>query len=128
MPFWTDIWSVVWTFFWAFVFVAYLFALFAVIADLFRDHDLNGWWKAVWVVFLVFVPILSVLVYLIARGSGMARRTVREAEQTQRSAEEYIRSVAATSPADELRKAKELLDSGAISPSEFEKLKARVLA
>ncbi|MBU4556970.1 MAG: PLDc N-terminal domain-containing protein, partial [Actinobacteria bacterium] len=68
---WTDGWSVIWSFFWVFAFIAYLIALFAVIGDLFRDHRLNGWWKALWIVLLVFVPFLTVLVYLVARGPGM---------------------------------------------------------
>ena len=74
-------WSVIWLFFWGFAFVAYLFALFAVITDIFRDHELSGWLKAVWIIFLVFVPFLTVLVYLIARGRSMAERQAKSAEQ-----------------------------------------------
>ncbi|GAA2072024.1 SHOCT domain-containing protein [Microbacterium hatanonis] len=126
---WNDLWSAMWSFFWIFAFVAYLFALFAVVADLFRDHKLSGWWKAVWVFFLVFVPFLTVLVYLIARGPGMQERTERDSRRAQQAAEEYIRGVADTaSPADEITKAKSLMDSGAISAQEFEHLKARALS
>lgn len=127
MDFWNSIWNVIWFFFWSFAFIAYLFALFAIIGDLFRDRELNGWWKAVWIVFLIFVPFLTALVYLIARGAGMAERSQRQARQTQAATDEYIRSVAAASPADEIAKAKTLLDAGTISPQDFEAIKARVL-
>jgi uncharacterized membrane protein len=125
---WSNFWSVIWLFFWSFAFVAYLFALFAIISDLFRDHKLNGWWKAVWIIFLIFVPFLTALVYLIARGPGMAERSQKEARQYQSATDDYIRQVAGTSPADEIAKAKTLLDSGAITPEEFAHLKARALS
>lgn len=125
---WSNFWSVIWLFFWSFAFVAYLFALFAIISDLFRDHKLNGWWKAVWIIFLIFVPFLTALVYLIARGPGMAERSQREARQVQTATDQYIRQVAGSSPADEISKAKALLDSGAITPDEFAHLKARALS
>ena len=125
---WSNFWSVVWLFFWSFAFVAYLFALFAIISDLFRDHKLNGWWKALWIIFLIFVPFLTALVYLIARGPGMAERNQKEARQMQSATDDYIRQVATSSPADEISKAKALLDSGAITPDEFAHLKARALS
>ncbi|ANF33048.1 hypothetical protein A0130_16515 [Leifsonia xyli] len=125
---WSNFWSVIWLFFWSFAFVAYLFALFAIISDLFRDHKLNGWWKAVWIIFLIFVPFLTALVYLIARGPGMAERSQREARQVQSATDDYIRQVANSSPADEIAKAKALLDSGAITQQEFDHLKARALS
>jgi hypothetical protein len=125
---WSNFWSVIWLFFWSFAFVAYLFALFAIISDLFRDHKLNGWWKALWIIFLIFVPFLTALVYLIARGPGMAERSQKEARQYQSATDAYIRQVAGASPADEISKAKALLDSGAITPDEFAHLKARALA
>ena len=77
---WSNFWNIVWLFFWSFAFIAYLFALFAIIGDLFRDHKLNGWWKAVWIIFLIFVPFLTALVYLIARGPGMAERSQKQAQ------------------------------------------------
>lgn len=126
--FWGSFWDLVWWFLWAFVFIAYLFALFAIIGDLFRDHTLNGWWKAVWIVFLIFVPFLTTLVYLIARGEGMARRSQKEATQVRNAQEDYIRTVAGTSPAEEIAKAKALLDAGTISAEEYEKLKAKALS
>ena len=120
-------WSVIWLFFWGFAFVAYLFALFAVITDIFRDHELSGWLKAVWIIFLVFVPFLTVLVYLIARGRSMAERQAKSAEQAQAATNEYIRSVAAASPTQEIAKAKELLDAGTLTQSEFDAVKAKAL-
>ncbi|RDV44112.1 hypothetical protein DOE76_13780 [Leifsonia sp. ku-ls] len=125
---WSNFWSVIWLFFWSFAFVAYLFALFAIISDLFRDHKLNGWWKALWIIFLIFVPFLTALVYLIARGPGMAERSQKEARQYQTATDAYIRQVAGSSPADEISKAKALLDSGAITPEEFAHLKAHALS
>jgi len=125
---WSNFWSVIWLFFWSFAFVAYLFALFAIISDLFRDHKLNGWWKALWIIFLIFVPFLTALVYLIARGPGMAERSQKEARQYQSATDAYIRQVAGSSPADEISKAKGLLDSGAITPEEFAHLKAHALS
>jgi hypothetical protein len=122
-----NFWGIVGFFFWSFVFVSYLFALFAVIGDLFRDRRLSGWWKAVWIIFLIFVPFATVLVYLIARGRGMAARSSRTAAAAQSATDDYIRSVANTSPADEIAQAKALLDDGTITPAEFESLKARAL-
>ncbi|GAA1798733.1 SHOCT domain-containing protein [Agromyces neolithicus] len=129
MTFWNNFWDLIWWFLWAFVFIAYLFALFAIIGDLFRDHKLNGWWKAVWILFLIFVPFLTALVYLIARGNGMAERSQKEAKQYQAATDEYIRQTAgASSPSDEIAKAKALLDSGTISQAEYDQLKAKALS
>ena len=129
MGFWDNFWNIVWLFFWSFAFIAYLFALFAIIGDLFRDHKLSGWWKAVWIIFLVFAPFITALVYLIARGNGMAERQVRDAKQAQAETEAYIRRTAgAASPADEIAKAKALLDSGTINQQEYDALKAKALS
>ncbi|MET0976309.1 MAG: SHOCT domain-containing protein [Leifsonia sp.] len=130
MNFWDNFWNIIWIFFWSFAFIAYLMALFAIIGDLFRDHKLNGWWKAVWVIFLLFVPFLTALVYLIARGQGMAERAQRDAKSAEAASAAYIRTVAATAgtPSDEIAKAKALLDSGTISADEYAALKAKALA
>jgi hypothetical protein len=130
MNFWESFWDIIWWFLWVFVFVAYLMALFAIIGDLFRDHKLNGWWKAVWVIFLIFVPFLTALIYLIARGQGMAERSQKEARQYQAATDAYIRQTAGTgvSPSDEIAKAKALLDAGTISQQEYDQLKAKALA
>ncbi|GAA5207936.1 SHOCT domain-containing protein [Microbacterium kyungheense] len=127
--FWGSFWDIIWWFLWIFFFMAYLFALFAVIGDLFRDHKLNGWWKAVWIIFLIFVPFLTLLVYLIARGNGMAKRSAKEASELQSAQDAYIKSVAggSASPADEIAKAKALLDAGTITQAEYDALKTKAL-
>jgi len=127
MNFWESFWDIIWWFFWVFAFVAYLFVLFGIITDLFRDRSLNGWWKAVWLIFLLFLPFLTSLIYLIARGRGMAERSHEASQAMRMDTETYIRSVAGTSPSEEIAKAKELLDSGAINQQEFEHVKARAL-
>lgn len=127
MSFWDNFWNIIWVIFWSFAFVAYLFALFSVVADLFRDHKLNGWLKAVWIIFLIFVPFLTALVYLIARGAGMAERSQKEARQAQSAADDYIKSVAGSSPSDEIAKAKGLLDAGTITQDEYNLIKAKAL-
>jgi hypothetical protein len=128
VDFWHSFWNIIWFFIWSFVFVAYLMALFSIVADLFRDRELNGWWKAVWLLFLVFVPFLTALVYLIARGQGMAERNYKTAAQNKTAAENYIRNVAQASPSEEIAKGKALLDSGTITPEEFEHIKRHALS
>lgn len=116
--------------FWVFVFVAYLMVVFSIIADIFRDHELNGWLKAIWILFLIFVPFLTALIYLIARGSGMQKRSLAQAQAIQSAQEAYIRQTAGAAPsaADDIAKAKSLLDAGTISQAEFDALKAKALA
>src|SRR5690349_11452408 len=124
-----DFWSWVAWFFWVFVFVAYLMVLFSILGDLFRDHSVNGWAKAVWVIFLIFVPFLTALIYLIARGQGMQERGLAEAKRQQEATQAYIQTVAgAASPADEIAKASELLKAGTITQAEYDQLKARALS
>jgi hypothetical protein len=124
MNFWD---FVVWVF-WIYVFFAFLMVLFAIIADLFRDKNLNGFLKAVWILFLIFVPIVTALVYLIARGRGMSERANAAAEQSRQQTDSYIRTVAATpSASDEIAKAHALLESGSITQAEFDGIKARAL-
>ncbi|KQN86693.1 SHOCT domain-containing protein [Arthrobacter sp. Leaf69] len=126
MSFWENFWDIFWWFFVVYALFAFLYALFIVIADIFRDHELNGWWKAVWIVFLAFVPFLTLLVYMIARGKGMAERSMKRARRDQEAADSYIREVATASPTEEISKAKALLDAGTISPDEFQRIKSRV--
>ncbi|MET1066279.1 MAG: PLDc N-terminal domain-containing protein [Arthrobacter sp.] len=126
MSFWENFWDIFWWFFIVYAFFAFLYALFIVIADLFRDHQLSGWWKAVWMIFLVFLPFLTLLVYMVARGKGMAQRSMERARHDQEAADTYIRQVATASPSEEISKAKALLDTGTISADEFERIKARV--
>ena len=123
-----SIWDLVAWFFWAFVFISYLMVVFAIIGDIFRDSSLNGWLKAVWIIFLVFLPFLTSLVYLIARGQGMAQRRGEQIAELQAAQTAYIRETAGSSPADDITKARGLLDSGVITQAEFETLKAKALA
>lgn len=124
------LWDLIAWIFWIFVFVAYLMVVFSIIADLFRDEALNGWLKAVWILFLIFVPFLTALVYLIARGSGMQKRSLAQAEALRSAQNAYIRQAAGggSSAADDIAQAKALLDSGAITQAEFDTLKAKALA
>jgi hypothetical protein len=111
-----------------FLFVAWLWILFAIVGDLFRDHELSGWGKAAWVLALLVLPFLGALIYLIARGDGMRDRTIRAQEDAKGQFDSYIRQQAHSSPADELHKLNELKEKGALSPEEFERAKAKLLA
>lgn len=120
-------WEVFWYIVIIFAFVAYLMVLFSILSDLFRDHETGGFAKAIWIIALIFFPFLTALIYLIARGKGMAERNVKAAKEMQDAQNAYIRDVAGSSPADQIHKAKELLDSGAISQAEFDAIKAKAL-
>lgn len=124
-----SIWNALWVVFVTFLFVSVLMALFAVIADLFRDRELSGWWKAIWIIVLLMLPLLGLLVYIIARGSGMADRTMRDQVAAQTAFDEYVRDVSSGGggAASELEKAAALHTSGAISDAEYAALKAKVL-
>jgi Phospholipase_D-nuclease N-terminal len=125
MSFWDFFWLMIWTY----IFVAYLVLLFQIISDVFRDRDLGGFAKAVWVLALIFVPFLSALIYVIARGRGMAERRAGAARQAQAETEQYIQSVAGTpNSADQIASAKTLLDEGTITQGEYERLKEKALA
>jgi hypothetical protein len=117
------------TMFWFFLFVAWIWLLISVYADVFRSDDLGGVAKAAWVVFVLVLPYIGVLVYLIARGGSMQERTVQRAVAQREAAETYIRDVAAApSTADELSKLAQLRAEGVLSPEEFETQKAKILA
>jgi hypothetical protein len=111
-----------------FFFVVYFWILIVILSDLFRDHELSGWWKAVWVLFLVLVPMVTALIYLIVRGSGMRERAVKEQADARKHFESYVRETATPSPVDELHKLADLKDRGAISDEEYEKMKAKLVA
>jgi uncharacterized membrane protein YcjF (UPF0283 family) len=119
--------DVLWTMILFFSWVAWIWIVVTVFIDLFRRNDIGGWGKAAWVVFVIVLPFLGVLVYLIAQHDGMRERSVKQAEAQQQAFDQYVREAAGGSAA-EIAKAKELLDSGAITPEEFDKLKARALA
>jgi len=118
-----------WLLIWSFFFVFYLMILFQILGDLFRDKDLSGWWKAVWVIALIVFPFLTALIYLIARGKGMAERQAGEMREAQAATDSYIQQVASQgNPADQIATAKGLLDDGTITQAEFDRLKASALA
>jgi hypothetical protein len=127
MSFFENFWEFLWWLFIFYAFFAFLWALFMVIGDLFRDHELSGWWKAVWILFLVFVPLLSVLTYMVARGKGMQKRAMEAARKSRADTDEYIRQVASASPSEEIAKAKALMDAGTITPEEFNRIKSKVV-
>ena len=118
------LWFAVSTFF----LFAYLVVLFQIVVDLFRDNSLPGWAKAIWIVALVFLPMLTALVYLVLRGRDMGHRQAVATRETQAEAEAYIRRVAGTSPAEQIAQANQLLKEGAITDQEFVALKAKALS
>ena len=116
-----------------FIFFAWFMCLWWIFGDLFRSKDIGGLAKTLWAVFVIVLPLLGMLVYVIARGNGMTERAIEAQSDLQKRQDAYIRSVAASnggsqSVADEIASAKSLLDSGAISQSEFDQLKAKALA
>jgi len=111
-----------------FFFVIWIWILFTIITDLFRDHEMSGWGKAIWVVFLIFIPFLTALIYLIARGGGMRERALKEQSEQKKHFDQYIRDTAGTSKVDELANLAELHDKGKINDAEYEQLKAKLLA
>jgi predicted PurR-regulated permease PerM len=117
-----------WLIFISFAFVAYLIVLFHIVTDLFRDKGQKGWHKAVWIIFLIVFPLITSVVYLIARGGGMAQRQAEHVQQLKSDSDKYIREVAGRSPAQEIADAKALLDAGSISAADFEQIKAKALA
>jgi hypothetical protein len=121
--------DLMWTFVVFFGFVVFFWLLITVFGDLFRRHDLSGWAKAGWIVFVLLLPLIGSLTDLITQGHSLADREVRQAEQAKQQTDDYIRSVAAPGyrAVDEIARGKKLLDDGAISPEEFEQLKRRAL-
>ena len=119
--------DILWTMIIFFSWVIWIWIVITVLADLFRRHDISGWGKAAWVVFVIVVPFLGVLVYLIAQHDGMRERSVKQAEAQKQEFDQYVRDAAGGSAA-EIAQAKELLDSGAITQAEFDAIKAKALA
>jgi Short C-terminal domain/Phospholipase_D-nuclease N-terminal len=119
--------DVLWTMILFFCWVAWIWIVITVFIDLFRRHDVSGWGKAAWVVFVVVVPFLGVLVYLIAQHDGMRERSVQQAQDQKQAFDQYVRE-AAGGAASEIAKAKELLDQGAITQQEFDAIKAKALS
>jgi type VI protein secretion system component VasK len=120
-----------WTILWFFVFVAWIWVLITVFIDIFRSRDMGGFAKALWFIFVLFVPLLGVLCYLIARGGKMHERAAEQAQQDQHAFDAYVDDrvkATGTSNADELTKLAQLKDSGAITEGEYESEKAKILA
>jgi len=122
--------GVFWTFLIFMLWVVWLIMLFKIFGDIFRSHDMGGFAKALWSLFVIFLPFLGVLVYLIARGGSMAQRDIASAQAQQQAFDAYVRQTAGTSggTADELGKLADLRDRGVITPAEFEQQKAALLA
>jgi uncharacterized membrane protein len=111
-----------------FAFIIWIWLLITIFSDIFRRHDIGGGAKALWIIFVIVLPFLGVLVYLISQHDSMNERNMAQMQQVKQQQDEYIKSVAATaSPADQIAQAKQLLDSGAISQAEFDSLKAKAL-
>lgn len=125
---WNNFWDVLWVLITFFFFVAYLMILFQVVVDLFRSQEMGGFRKALWVIGLIFLPMLTALGYILIHGRGMGARQQQAVERARSETDAYIRNVAAKSPADQIADAKKLLDEGTITADEFEKLKAKALA
>ena len=123
----SNFWDLVWLMLTTFVFIAYLMVMFQIVVDLFRDSELGGGSKVLWIIGLVALPFLTAIVYIVARGKGMATRQAASIRRAQTETEAYIRDVAGKSPAAQIAEAKALLDAGTISAAEFDKLKAKAL-
>ena len=124
MQFGEFLWSLLLIFF----MIMYFMILFSVVIDLFRNHQMGGFAKALWIIFLIFIPLISLLIYVIVYGKSMAERQQSAVVQAQQDQDAYIKQVAGTSPAEQIAQAQQLLNSGAISQDEFNKLKTKALS
>ncbi len=121
--------DVLWTMFVFFAFIIWFWILITVFADIFRRHDTSGFTKVLWIIFVIIAPFLGVFIYLIANHDGMTERNIEKAQAQQAQMDQYVKSVAGSGgAAAEIEKAKGLLDSGAITQSEFDAIKTRALA
>jgi hypothetical protein len=122
--------QLLWSMLWFFLFFIWIWLLITVFADIFRSHDLGGWAKALWVIFIIFIPYLGVFVYLIARGHKMSEHALEAAKAQDAAAKAYIREAAGTggSPADELARLADLKEKGVIDDAEFTRLKAKIVS
>jgi hypothetical protein len=122
--------QVVWSILWFTLFFMWIWLVISIFADILRSHDLGGWGKALWTIFVIFLPFLGVFVYLIARGHKMNERAIQQAQAQDEAARAYIRETVASAPtsADEIAKAAQLRDSGAITDEEYQALKAKALS
>ena len=120
--------EVFWTILIFFAFFIWIWLLFIVFADIFRNHDASGWVKVAWIVFIVILPYLGVFVYLIAEHKGMTERSTRQQEAAQTEMDQYVRSVAGSDPSEQIAKGEELLKAGTITQAEFDQIKRKALA
>jgi ABC-type transport system involved in cytochrome bd biosynthesis fused ATPase/permease subunit len=120
--------SVLWTMAVFFAWIIWFWLLITVFSDLFRRHDTSGFAKVLWMIFVIVVPYLGVFIYLLVNHDGMNERAMREQQAVQQQLDDHIRSVAPASSTEEIARAKQLLDSGAINQAEYESLKAKALA
>jgi len=118
------------TMFWLFIWILWIFLLIRILMDIFRSDDLGGWGKAAWIIFIILVPFIGVLVYVIVRGHSMQKRDMQSAQAADQAMRAYVQSAAgsSTSAAEEINKLAELRDRGVLSPQEFEAQKAKLLA
>ena len=121
--------NVFWDMLLLFAWIVWFWLLITVFADLFRRHDTSGWAKAAWIIFVIILPYIGVLIYLIAEHDGMVERSAKQAAASQQQFDSYVKSVASSSdPSEQIAKAKQLLDAGTISQAEFDQLKQKALA
>ena len=120
-------WDALWTIFIFFLWILWFFLLFKIVFDVFRRHDIGGGKKVVWLLFILFLPFIGAFAYIVANGDGIAQRDAERAQAAQTQFNDYVQSVAG-GPAQEIDKAKQLLDSGAITQAEFDSIKAKALA
>lgn len=130
MDFLSDFLSILLFTLFIFIWIGFLIVVFRIVIDIFRDRELNGWLKALWLVVILMLPALGALIYLIARGKSMAERDLESAQMARSAQVEYTKGLVAeaTGPASEIKAAKELLDAGTITEAEYEALKAKALA
>lgn len=130
MDFLSDFLSILLFTLWIFIFIGFLIVVFRIVIDIFRDRTTNGWVKALWLILIFLLPALGSLIYLIARGKGMAERDYESAQAVRSAQVEYTKGLVAeaTGPAAEIKAAKELLDAGTITEAEYAALKAKALA
>jgi hypothetical protein len=121
-------WDWIWLTLWIFALIILIWIIIAIITDLFRNHESSGWVKALWIIFLIIAPWLAALIYLIVEHKGMAERSMKAADKMEKQQAQYIQSVAGTSPAEQIKHAKDLLDAGTITQAEYDQLKSKALA
>jgi len=124
----SNFWDLVWLIVSSFIFISYLIILFQIVVDLFRDPDLGGGSRAIWIIGLIFLPVFTAILYVLSRGRSMSERQRASVQKARSETDNYIREVAGKSPADQIATVKSLLDAGSITQEEYAKLKTKALA